>query len=453
MMKGSITAFLALSLSILTGFVMFLTGSAVRNAEKIRMEGAMDLGMNSVLGEFHTGLHDRYGLLYIDLSYEAGNPSLDKLESRLDFFIRQNAKEEKNSPWGRITPEQVSVRQITSAVFGDGNSMKYQAVCYMQDCNRKEMQWGKEWSQVQALSGRDAGAEWSGLMGQIAGMELPRIQNEKGEWEEVSLDNPADAVFALTGSDLFYLAGMDGSSIGVGVIQADSYVSHRELQNTQYGEIKEADTELFVAYLHEKMGNYGKVRENSFLQYQLEYVAMGRPSDYENMQAVADWILQWCFARNVEYAMENDALWNEAFQTAEGLRAVTLKEAFKMPVAESMIYAIAYLESLAEMRCLFAGGGIALSKENFYISWEQMLSAHISRMPSHSEGLCYDDFVTAMIMQLSEKERNLRSMDIMEMDIRMNSGNPGFAMDFCAERIEAETEAGSYYLRRVYGYY
>lgn len=453
MMKGSITTFLALSLSVLTGFLLFLTGSAVRNAEKICLEGAMDLGMNSVLGEFHTGLHDRYGLLYIDLSYGAGEPSLEKLESRLDFFAGQNAKEEQNSPWGEVTIGQVSVHRIASAAFHDGNALKYQAVCYMQDCNRKEMQRRKEWSEISAVEERDVMAEWSGLMEQIAEIEPSLIQNEKGEWVVVPLENPADAVFALTGSDLFYLAGIDGNSIGVGMIQAGNYASHRMLQNVQYGERKEADTELFVSYLHEKMGSYGKVKENSFLQYQLEYITMGKFSDYENLQAVIEKILQWCFVRNLEYAMNNDAIYSMAIQTAEGLQAVSLKEDLKKPVAESMIYAIAYLESLAEVRCLLAGGNIAPKKESFYLFWEQMHLTCITQIPSFSEGICYEDFLTAFLMQLSEKERNLRSMDIMEMDIRMNDGNPGFAMDFCAERIEAEVKAGSYSLRRTYGYY
>ena len=53
MMKGYLTVFLSLSLSILIGFVLVLTRTAAVNAEKIRMEMAVDAGMNSVLGEFH----------------------------------------------------------------------------------------------------------------------------------------------------------------------------------------------------------------------------------------------------------------------------------------------------------------------------------------------------------------------------------------------------------------
>lgn len=450
-MKGSITVFLALSLSVLTGFVMLLTGAAVRNAEKIRLEGAVDLGMNSVLGEFHTGLHDRYGLLYVDLSYGGREPSLENPESRLEFYIRKNIEEEEKGPWGEVTLDSVRVNRVKSAAFGEGNAMKYQAVCYMQDSGCEGTYHGDALFVVQQLEGKDAMAEWSALMSRIAEMELPQILNEKGQWEEVPLDNPADAIYALAGNDLLYLAGIDGSKIGVGRIQTGCYASERKLQNIEYGEERDADTELFVSYLFDKMGNYGRTREESFLQYQLEYIAMGKYSDYENLQAVTEKLLQWCFARNVTYAME--ALYGEALEMADGLQAVALKESFREPVAESILYALAYLESISEVRCLMSGGGIVVTKEAFYTGPEQILTVDVLQIPSANEGYYYEDYLFAVIMLLPEKNRNLRSMDIMEMDIRMLSNNPLFSMDFCIERLEAEAKAGSYCLKRTYGYY
>ena len=63
MMKGYLTVFLSLSLSVLAGFVLLLTGSAIRNGEKLRLEGDVDIAMNSALAEFSIPLHERYGLL------------------------------------------------------------------------------------------------------------------------------------------------------------------------------------------------------------------------------------------------------------------------------------------------------------------------------------------------------------------------------------------------------
>lgn len=47
---------------------------------------------------------------------------------------------------------------------------------------------------------------WHSIMEQLSGMERPYIRNEKGEWEEVPLSNPADWVYGLSGSDILYLA-------------------------------------------------------------------------------------------------------------------------------------------------------------------------------------------------------------------------------------------------------
>lgn len=41
-MKGYLTIFFSLSLSIMTGFVLVLTGGAIRNAEKVRFECAAE---------------------------------------------------------------------------------------------------------------------------------------------------------------------------------------------------------------------------------------------------------------------------------------------------------------------------------------------------------------------------------------------------------------------------
>ena len=89
-MKGYLTVFLSLSLSVMTGFILLLTGCAVRNAGRIRLECAVDTGMNSVLSEFHIGLFERYGLLYVDASYLGKEPSVSNLEERIHFYVEEN---------------------------------------------------------------------------------------------------------------------------------------------------------------------------------------------------------------------------------------------------------------------------------------------------------------------------------------------------------------------------
>ena len=104
-MKGYLTVFLAMSLSILTGFILLLTGSAVKNAEKVRFESAVDTGMNAVLSEFHIGLLERYGLIYVDASYLEKAPAhLDSSAAWLMRVLVNGCKSRLRLAWRRVGP-------------------------------------------------------------------------------------------------------------------------------------------------------------------------------------------------------------------------------------------------------------------------------------------------------------------------------------------------------------
>ena len=136
MMKGYLTVFLSLSLTALIGFVLFLTGNAIRNGGKVRLECATDIGMNSVLAEFSVALQERYELFYIDASYLGRAPSVSNIEERLDFYIRRNLSTgSRKKPWMNVELRKVTVPEVIVAAEGEGESMKYQAVRYIQDSN------------------------------------------------------------------------------------------------------------------------------------------------------------------------------------------------------------------------------------------------------------------------------------------------------------------------------
>ena len=214
----------------------------------------------------------------------------------------------------------------------------------------------------------------------------------------------------------------------------------------------------FITYLFEKMGNFGREKEESFLKYQLEYIIKGEASDYENLKLVTEKLLQWRFAVNADYILGDGRLYGEALELADSLLAVQLEESFREPVAESILYACAYLETLSELNCLLEGGCTESGKSNFHTGTMQVLSGEITDIGQGQGDMDYEKYLAAMLWLLPEEVRNLRAMDIMEMDIRYLSGNAFFAMDWCIEsytaQIEAESGFGdSYTLKRTYGYY
>lgn len=462
MMKGYLTVFLALSLSIFSGFILFLTGNAVRNAGKVRLEGAVDIGMNSALAEYHIGLKERYDLIYIDASYHHCEPSVKNLESRLDFYMMKNiCRDSENPPWGSVLFQDAEVKSIQTAADGEGNSMKHQAVTYIRDSNikRPEASVSAFLTEIQELDSKDTAAEWSALQEQIAGMELPRILNEKGEWEEVPLGNPADRIFYLLYSDILYLAEADLEGVGIGSIQKKDYISVRSIQVNQDYRYEEIEEEIFLAYLHEKMGSFRNPKKDGFLRLQLEYIAAGKESDYENLKEVAETLFKWRFSSNIGLVLTDGGLYQEAAETAESLFAVQLKEEFKEPVTKSILYACAYLEAVNDVKSILKGGKISIRKDKCDISVTDVVEGNIGgRSVSHKAGLSYEQYVSCMLTLADRKERDLRSMDVIEMDIRFLTGNPYFKMDWCIERCHAVITArgnlkDKYTLSRMYGYY
>ena len=121
------------------------------------------------------------------------------------------------------------------------------------------------------------------------------------------------------------------------------------------------------------------------------------------------------------------------------------------------MYACAFLESVSDIKALFAGGEVPLQKGNHQMSVDAVLTGTVYGKEGNS-GLCYSQYLAGMILLLNEEIQNLRAMDIMEMDIRFRRGSTGFCMDWCIERYEAFVTAGGsmpmpIQLRRQYGYF
>ena len=462
-MKGYLTVFLAMSLSILTGFILLLTGSAVKNAEKVRFESAVDAGMNAVLSEFHIGLLERYGLIYVDASYLGSKPSIANVEARLKYYVEENTVQilgKKNAPWGSLNHIQTEISSFDTAAAQMGASMRNQAVNYIRDKGiaGREKEAFDFMEEIQILNEMDPVGDWSRIMEQLCGIELPVIQNEKGLWEEVPLSNPADWAYGMLGSDILYLSQADFQSVNPAHIFLEDYISHRGINNKETKDRKfECGNEDFLSYLFEQMGCLGNVRNASLLDCQLEYIVGGKDSDLENVREVAKKLFNWRFADNFLCAAGDGDLKAQASAAAEDLLAVQLKEEFKDPVVQSILYACAFMESIGDLRVIYSGGMVPVRKSNHQMSVFHVLGGNLYSVGSEG-GFTYDQYLACMILLENEVNVNLRAMDIMEMDIRFQDGNKYFAMDWCIERYEANMSAkdGSgniYSLTRKYGYF
>jgi len=456
MIRGYLTVFLAMTLSLLTGFVLLLTGAAVRNGEKVRFESAADISMNAVLSEYHVGLLEKYDLLYIDTSYLGKEPSLENLKERLSYYLEENI----DPPWGELKVKEVGITAIETAAAGQGGSMRNQAVSYMLHYGEPaKRQWKvlDYMDEIRFLETLNPMEQWHMLMEQLAGMELPKLQNQEGIWEEIPLLNPADSAYGFAGSDIFYLTQVDLGVAGVVSAPISDCISHRDIQNSESTDREYLQDEgAFLAYLYEKFGYLKNPYQQSVLSCQLEYAACGKSSDMENVREVGERLFRWRFADNLSCALADISLRAQAEAAADLLQVVRLNAAFKEPVIQSILYACAFLESVSDMRILYSGGEVPVRKSSHTMSVEHVLSGTLYRGNS-TGGLSYKEYLAGMLLLLETETLNLRVMDIIEMEMRIYDGNPYFAMDWCVERYLAKISVVNNFgdvwvINRKYGY-
>ncbi len=476
MSKGSLTVYLSLSLSLILSFVLTVIEGARISVIRMEAECVADIGMNSVLAEFHRELLEQYDLLFVDMSYGTTDCKAENTAEHLRRYMENNftgTGKGKNAAknWLSLSVDKSVIKEMSIASDDGGNVMKRQAIAYMQESSMEGMiaKTIEQAGELRAwgLETRDIARERENIQEQINEVAFLEEEDEEGNKKEISLDNPADRVNALRGSLVLNLVLGDMDHVSGTVIRPEDYISRRErlkgagLSPGQRLPETVSDHILFDCYLFDKCGWYGNELEKSFMKYQIEYMIAGEKSDLENLEKVVKRLIRWREAANVIY------LFSDAGKCAEAeLLALTLTAVLQIPalvklVKASILFAWAYMESLSDVKCLLKGGRIPLMKTA--ADWKTGLaniadfSGNIPDGENPGHGLSYQDYLRIMLFLENSERKNMRAMDIMEMDIRTTAGNVNFRMDACFDSYLSEISMSSAFgyhcnVQKRYGY-
>lgn len=476
MKKGYITVFLSLSLALMLSLVFAVTEGARISAIRMKFECVADIGMNSVLAEYHRELLEQYDLLFVDTSYGGNTASIGNTEAHLSAYMQKNMRTEGNGfrPARDFLDMMVGCVEITEysiASDDDGAVLKRQAADYMADYPAGFL-WEKitgNIAQIESsqMESRDIAGERESYQARIEEIELPKEEVEEGVFEEIPLDNPADIANGTRSIGVLNLVADDIGSISTVKVHLPQYISGRTTMRGS-GICEEAaeltgkpDEMLFLAYLFEKCGYYGEEKEGSLLQYQIEYLIAGKDTDWQNLEQVAKRLLRWREVSNVLYILSDSAKIAEAEAMALALTAVMMCPELAEPVKYTILYAWAYVESLQDVKTLLRGGRVPVFKTS--ADWKTGINSIKNVKESLSgegegRGLNYKEYLEVMLFLTNSRDRTFRAMDIMEMDIRRTPGNAAFRLDGCFDtyraRLSVTSGFGYYYeMERLYGFY
>ncbi|MDE6318510.1 MAG: hypothetical protein K2M22_02115, partial [Lachnospiraceae bacterium] len=105
----------------------------------MKFECVTDIGMNSVLAEYHRALLKQYDLLFVDTSYCGSRPDIANTEGHLRDYMQKNLQPEKGKGIFRardfLAMHMGSAEILEYSVASDegGAVLKRQATDYMND--------------------------------------------------------------------------------------------------------------------------------------------------------------------------------------------------------------------------------------------------------------------------------------------------------------------------------
>lgn len=457
MKKAYITVFFALIFMVLMSFLISIFVGIEINAYKLKSECAYSVAANAILGEYQSELLERYDLFYVDTSYKTGVPDYHHVEAHLWEYIEKNLA---------MSPASVEIVQIVLATDSGGTPYRKQISNYMQD------KIGIFY--IEELSDLFVTASKEGILQE--NLEVQNFWEKKWKdalvqkenipeetWKKIENYSPIEVSYNIQES--FVLNQVIGENIQISnkVVDTSDFVSNRELI---LGSGCEEETDLtdkiyFIAYLFDKFSHYSEEKHDRVLNYEVEYLLSDSGSDYENLSVVAKKLLAVREGANLIYLLSDSDKMSLIKELSAVLSAIIVSPELE-PVFEVLIIGLwSYAESLNDLKILFNGGKVPLTKTTANWSTELEGGLNLGMISKSSEdmgeGMDYKQYLEMLLLFEDVERITFRSMDLIEMNLREIAGNENFRMDGLAENFLVNLifeipEFGSYQIVRRFGY-
>lgn len=453
MKKGYLTVYLSLTLAILFSFVLALAYGAGTSAARMRAVCVADIGINSTLSEYNRELFEQYDLLFVDMSYGSEGGNIGTLQSHLEYYLKENLDYAISYPARDLLGMKLGstgIEEYALATDGAGEAVRRQVADYMRTTLK-----GLIIDPIDEVTGNllNSGFEYDveGMQNTnqsvLDHMGNPVGKDDDGNDIEIPVNNPADVVNGMRGGGILGIVLNDTSKISRTKTDVSQYASNRTLnrgngiseEEKKIG--REAGRLTYCEYLFDKCGYYEHLKEGSLLDYEIEYIIKGHGNDWDNLESVCKTLTLWREGINFLFLMQDEVRKNEARELALTLAAVILNPELEEPITISILLAWAFVEALQDVKILLEGGGVPIAKTNE--TWHTVLSdiLHpISALKSYpnQEGAKYGDYLKSMLLLTGFAKVMIKSLDVMEMDVRKASGDDSFRMDECVHSFKVD---------------
>ena len=486
-MAASSTVFLSLILLLVASLLFTLLEGARISGLKSNARMDSELVTESLLAAYCTPLVERYRLFLLDGSYGNGTLDATAIQNEATDLMNENLSESgllAGHSYDLYHMQAVSCELKDYQLVTDGNGEAfYQLITdYMKnnlsieaaelvyqrmqeaeeakdtagDLDEKRedaldsIQQAKEEKVQKEDAGKiDENAENEkkvtiNAVGQIqAATKQVSTQVDKSAQEQPA-ENPIEYVADWKNTGILSLIGADEQAMSELAIDRANCLENREkasgtMELSRSGEWYERI--LFQEYLMKYFGCYTEAKEDSALQYELEYLIAGGTTDKENLAEVATRLLAIREAANFIFIQADKGKVAESLTLATLLIGYSCNPILVRAVQEGILAAWAFAESVSDVKSLLNGERIPILKTSFQWSTEGKNLSKNQTFDSSKKcenGLDYRDYLRILLYLGSKNTQSLRAMDLMEQNLHLMAGYENIRMDAMLDQISVD---------------
>ena len=478
MKKAEITAFLSLVFILTVSFVLGILEVSVIHTTKNLNRFAADRAAFSVFGEYHRKLLEDYHVFAIEGSYGTGEYSDERLIGRMRYYGTAGMEQE-------IT----GIQYLTDL---NGQAFREQVLQYMEEryglsLIRDFTGLTSRWEE-QAIQGEEMEEAEGNILDEVNDlMESAQFPGEDGaadtqENQDTDLEGPetdvvspdSEGVGDLTeGGPFTCIEEIEKSGILSVVMPKDMELSGLAIELDTQPSVRSLDTGrgtfpvrqgtngleeklLFNEYVLKNFSSAvpdddqsvstggNEETGNRSLAYEAEYILEGKASDKENLESFLMKLFLVRMALNYVYLMGDSAKQAEVTALAVAVTTALLIPEAAEVLKQLILLAWAAGESVVDIRTLLSGNRTALIKSSD--TWQLPLSSLLT-LGSGTEqidgsdvpgGITYKDYLRMFLFLKDPDDINMRVLDRIEENIKMEYGMDWFRTDQCITKIEVK---------------
>lgn len=460
--NGYLTVYMAMCLGIILSLCLTLIDGVRRNGAALEAACVTDIGMQSILAEYHRQLLEQYNLFALDSSYGTASYGSYNTEAHLLGYLEKNiilddvlASAFFYRDFLALQIEGVEMTGMSILTDGGGAVFRRRASEAVQDdVLLSALEEIREWTEVVSINGLDGADTKEEKQTLDRRLREYEYEDEEGQMQ-TGVENPTSVLEEIRSLGILRLVLEDDSQVSQNTLDLTGLVYSRMKQ----GKVSRGNLPLaaalwtedlaerffFQEYLLRYMGRYGKLDERDALCYQIEYLIAGNENDTDNLRSVANRLCTLREAANAMYLWSDSEKMQEVKAAAGLISAIVLQPQLAPVLEAAIVLGWAYAESVYDVKSLLSGGRIPLMKDksSWHYSLQNALSGGLGEYTEEGKGLTYEDYLRIFLWLTNLEDLTGRAMDMVEADMRMTSGNENFCLDGCYDRVEFDIRMSS----------